>query len=167
MKAIAAVAIARKFTIEETAAAGIVVATLIGFFSVSGLINWANRVTPVPVVKGIQVGAGLSLCLSAGSSLLAPLSWTGPWWGDNLIWALVAALFLLFTLAYPRLPYALIVFSVGIILSLLSSSSQDPSVSSGPTIPVVHPSPKDFWKATTTASLGQLPLTLLTRPHRQ
>lgn len=161
MKAIAAVAIARKFTVEENAAAGLVVASLVGIFSVTGLINWANKVTPIPVVKGIQVGAGLSLCLSAGSSLLVPLGWTGPWWGDNLIWALAAALFLLSTLAYPRLPYALIVFTLGIILSILSSSDKTPDIPHGSAIPIVHPSIHDFWKATTTASLGQLPLTLL------
>lgn len=73
MKAIAAVAIARKFTLEENAAAGLVVAGVVGLFSVTGLINWANRVTPIPVVKGIQVGAGLSLCLSAGSRMMAPM----------------------------------------------------------------------------------------------
>jgi hypothetical protein len=161
MKAIAAVAIARKFTVEENAAAGIVVASLVGILSVTGLINWANRVTPVPVVKGIQVGAGLSLCLSAGSSLLTPLGWTKPWWGDNLIWALAAALFLLFTLAFPKFPYALIVFTVGIIFSILSPNGNESHVPSGPAIPIVHPSVHDFWKATTTASLGQLPLTLL------
>ena len=161
MKAIAAVAIARKFTVEENAAAGIVVAGLVGILSVTGLINWANRVTPIPVVKGIQVGAGLSLCLSAGTSLLKPLEWTRPWWGDNLLWALAAALFLLFTLAYPRLPYALIVFVVGIIFSLLSPASNTSHPQPGSVIPIVHPSGHDFWKATTTASLGQLPLTLL------
>ncbi|KAF2733417.1 hypothetical protein EJ04DRAFT_513202 [Polyplosphaeria fusca] len=161
MKAIAAVAIARKFTVEENMAAGIVVASLVGIMSVTGLISWATRITPVPVVKGIQVGAGLSLCLSAGSSLLAPLSWTGPWWGDNLIWAIAAVLLLISTLAYPKLPYAIIVFVLGIVLSLLSPKSNTSMPASGPAIPIVHPSGHDFWKATTTASLGQLPLTLL------
>lgn len=160
MKAIAAVAIARKFTLEETAAAGIVVAAFVGTFSVMGLLNWANRVTPVPVVKGIQVGAGLSLCLSAGSKMLVPLSWTGPWWGDNLLWAIAAVVLLLFTFAYPRLPYAMIVFTAGIILALFSPNSKSSSPAAT-TIPILHPSWQDFWKATTTASLGQLPLTLL------
>jgi len=159
MKAIAAVAIARQFTLEENAAAGLVVATLVGLFSVTGLLNWANRVTPIPVVKGIQVGAGLSLCLSAGSKMLIPLTWTGPWWGDNLLWAIAAVVMLLFTFAYPKLPYTIIVFGIGILLSVLAPGSETsiPQAS----IPIVHPSAKDFWKATTTASLGQLPLTLL------
>lgn len=163
MKAIAAVAIARKFTLEENAAAGLVVAGLVGFLSVTGLITWANCVTPIPVVKGIQVGAGLSLCLSAGSKMLVPLSWTGPWWGDNLLWALAAVVLLLSTFVYSRMPYAMLVFVIGIILSLLKPSDtiSKHAMSSESTIPVVHPSGSDFWKATTTASLGQLPLTLL------
>ena len=161
MKAIAAVAIARKFSLEENAAAGLVVAGLVGFFSVTGLINWANRVTPVPVVKGIQVGAGLSLCLSAGSKMLVPLTWTGPWWGDNLLWALAAVVLLLVTFAYPRMPYAMIVFTVGVLLSILAPGDTSSVVSDAAAIPILHPSGRDFWKATTTASLGQLPLTLL------
>jgi hypothetical protein len=160
MKAIAAVAIARQFTLEEDAAAGLVVAGLVGVFSVTGLINWANRVTPIPVVKGIQVGAGLSLCLSAGSKMLTPLTWTGPWWGDNLLWAIAAVVLLLFTFGYPKLPYAIIIFGIAIVLSTLSPIDQAASVSQT-SIPILHPSGKDFWKAATTASLGQLPLTLL------
>jgi hypothetical protein len=161
MKAIAAVAIARNFTLEENAAAGLVVATLVGIFSVTGLINWANRVTPVPVVKGIQVGAGLSLCLSAGSKMLAPLDWIGPWWGDNLIWAIIATTLLLFTLAYPKLPYTIIIFALGIVLSLAGPNNDTSTPLTGPAIPIVFPSAHDFYIATTTASLGQLPLTLL------
>jgi len=160
MKAIAAVAIAGQFTLEENAAAGLVVAGVVGFFSITGLIKWANRVTPIPVVKGIQVGAGLSLCLSAGSKMLTPLTWTSPWWGDNLIWAIAAVVLLLSTLIYPKLPYAILVFGLGIVLSLLSPSNQATSIAQA-SITILHPSAKDFWKATTTASLGQLPLTLL------
>ncbi|KNG44846.1 sulfate transporter [Stemphylium lycopersici] len=160
MKAIAAVAIARKFSMEENAAAGLVVAGLVGVFSVTGLLNWANRVTPIPVVKGIQVGAGLSLCLSAGSKMLLPLTWTGPWWGDNLLWAVAAVVLLLCTFAYPRMPYAMVVFTAGIVLSLASPQNDNVEVPHA-AVPILHPSGNDFWKATTTASLGQLPLTLL------
>ena len=167
MKAVAAVAIARNFTMEENAAAGLVVAALVGLLSITGLIRWANRVTPVPVVKGIQVGAGLSLCLSAGTKMLTPLTWTGPWWGDNLFWVLAAVMLLLVTFMYPRIPYALLLFAVGVFLSLLAPlAPSDPlPVPTPPTpstlLPIVLPSARDFWKSTTTASLGQLPLTLL------
>ena len=126
----------------------------------TGLIKYANKITPIPVVKGIQVGAGLSLCISAGTKMLVPLSWTGPWWGDNLLWAILAVALLLFTFAYPRLPYTLIIFAIGLILSLLSPTKDTPT-SAVIDIPILHPSGNDFLTATTTASLGQLPLTIL------
>lgn len=167
MKAIAAVAIARTFTMEENAAAGLVVAAGVGVLSITGLIRWANRVTPVPVVKGIQVGAGLSLCLSAGTKMLTPLTWMGPWWGDNLLWVLAAVMFLLVTLVFPRIPYALLLFALGLLLSTLAPHTpSDDLPASTPSntaalLPIAIPSAHDLWKATTTASLGQLPLTLL------
>jgi hypothetical protein len=58
------------------------------------------------------------------------------------------------------MPYAMIVFTIGIILSLASPWSDHSAVPSA-AIPILHPSRNDFLKATTTASLGQLPLTLL------
>jgi hypothetical protein len=53
-----------------------------------------------------------------------------------------------------------IIFTVGIVLSILSPTSKT-SIPAVIDIPVLHPSAQDYWKATTTASLGQLPLTLL------
>lgn len=165
MKAIAAVALARNFSMEEMAASGIVVASVIGIMSITGMIAWVSRVVPIPVVKGIQVGAGLSLCLSAGSTLLGPLGWTGPSWADNLLWALFAFLALLFSMPFPRFPYALAVFVLGLVLAIVQLHTTDasPTDPSHPTsrIPILLPSPATFWHATTTAALGQLPLTLL------
>jgi hypothetical protein len=77
-----------------------------------------------------------------------------------LLWVVAAVILLLFTFAYPRLPYALIVFAVGILFSLLGPSRDTHTVPQA-SIPIIHPSARDFWDATMTASLGQLPLTLL------
>ena len=165
MKAIAAIAIARKFPLAENAAAGLVVAGLVAVFSATGLIRWANRVTPVPVVKGIQVGAGLSLCLSAGSSMLlssSGLAWTTPSLHDNAFIVLAAVVLLLLTIPYTRLPYALIVFTVGILIAVFEPRHlPPPSRGLVSKIPIVIPRWEDFLDATMTASLGQLPLTLL------
>lgn len=51
MKAIASIAIARNFTLEETAAAGIGVSAVVGILSVTGLLHKAAIVVPIPVVK--------------------------------------------------------------------------------------------------------------------
>ncbi|ETS81590.1 hypothetical protein PFICI_06592 [Pestalotiopsis fici W106-1] len=119
MKAIAAAAIASHTSLRETMAAGSVTSIVVLVLSVTGLLQWVTRVIPVPVIKGIQFGAGLSLIISAGTSLLRPLVWFLPWPLDNRIWALLAFLSLIATQRLPRFPYALIVFLVGIILAFV------------------------------------------------
>lgn len=161
MKAIAAVAIARKFTIAETVSAGFFVAVCVLIFSITGLLRWFTRVIPTPVVKGIQVGAGLSLVLSAGSSLLQPLGWTSPNWVDNRLWALFAFISLLATLGFPRIPYALIIFTLGILFSIFLAGVNDlPALKLWHPITIV-PSLAALKTGALDAGLGQLPLTTL------
>lgn len=168
MKAIAAVAIARRFSIGENMAAGMTVSIVVFIMSGSGLLEWFSRVIPVPVVKGIQVGAGLSLVLSAGTGLLGSLGWVGPWWGDNYFWALGAFFFLLFVTGVEKrrggvlIPYALVVFLVGLVVAGVKLGTEDSRVE-GPHLwhPRIYiPHGTYFW-TTLSASLGQLPLTTL------
>ncbi|KAH7350756.1 sulfate transporter-like protein [Rhexocercosporidium sp. MPI-PUGE-AT-0058] len=161
MKAIAAVALARKFSIEETISAGFTTSGFVFLFSVTGLLKWFTRVIPTPVVKGIQVGAGLSLVLSAGSSLLQPLGWTTPNTEDNLLWALFAFVALLVTQKMQKVPYALLIFLLGLVLSLFTAGARDlPSFRLWhPTTSV--PSWTDFKTGALDAGLGQIPLTTL------
>lgn len=162
MKAIAAVAISQKFTKDETAAAGIVVSAAVLILSITGLLHWLHRVVPVPVVKGIQVGAGLSLAISAGTTLIKPLAWHTPAL-DNRIWAVLAFLLLVVAALIPRLPYALLVFVLGLVLA----ASQLPATSS-PSHSVAFWTPQPFFPSRETwlpsalsAALPQLPLTTL------
>ncbi|RDI89852.1 hypothetical protein Vi05172_g670 [Venturia inaequalis] len=170
MKAIAAVAIARRFSIGENMAAGMTVSIVVLGMSVCGLLEWFSRVVPVPVVKGIQVGAGLSLVLSAGTGLLGPLGWLESGWGDNYFWALGAFFFLLFVTVVEKrrrgvlIPYALVVFVVGLVVaSIQLGTQQGDSHVEGAHLwhPKLYlPKAKYFW-TTSSASLGQLPLTTL------
>lgn len=161
MKAIAAVAISRNFTIAETVSAGFLVSGVVLLFSITGLLRWFTRVIPTPVVKGIQVGAGLSLIISAGGSLLQPLGWTTPSWADNLIWAIFAFLGLLLTQHFSRFPYALVIFILGLIFSIILTGSEHL-----PSLRIWHPhfsapSWSSFETGAFEAGLGQIPLTTL------
>lgn len=117
MQAIAAAAIAAKSSQAETVAAGSVTAGIVLLLSVTGTLQWVTRVIPVPIIKGIQFGAGLSLIISAGTTLLRPLTWLSPF--DNRFWAFAAFAGLIATQKLPRFPYALIVFLAGLILALV------------------------------------------------
>lgn len=167
MKAIAAVALLKSLSAGEVGAAGIFVASCILLFSVTGLLRWFTAVIPIPVVKGIQVGAGLSLIMSSGAKILSSLSWTGPSWSDNYIWAITAFTFLLsLNFLPPRTPYALLVFILGLIFATIQiSHNTSPNL---PTPNLWHPqqiitlpSSSAWSTGILSAGIGQLPLTTL------
>ncbi|POS77533.1 hypothetical protein DHEL01_v204084 [Diaporthe helianthi] len=118
MKAIAAAALASHASQRDTLAAGALVGAAVLILSVTGLLRRLAVWTPVPVVKGIQFGAGLSLVLSAGSGMLGRLGWGPHDPLDNRIWAIAAFLLLILTARATRFPYALLVFTVGLILAI-------------------------------------------------
>jgi predicted benzoate:H+ symporter BenE len=161
LQAIAAVAIARKFSVGETVSAGFTTSGVVFIFSVTGLLKWSTRAIPTPVVKGIQAGAGLSLVISAGTSLLQPLGWTTPHAVDNLVWGILAFLALLLTQRFPRVPYALLIFTLGLILSCFIAGR-----GKLPSFRIWHPhtilpSWAEFRTGALDAGLGQIPLTTL------
>ena len=162
MKAIAAVAISQKFTKEQTAAAGIIVSAAVLLLSITGLLHWLHRVVPVPVVKGIQVGAGLSLAISAGTTLIQPLAWHTPAL-DNRIWAAAAFLLLVVAALVPRFPYALLVFLLGLVLAASQvSGTTAPSHSAAFWNPQPFVPSRETWlPSALSAALPQLPLTTL------
>lgn len=165
MQAIAAAAISAREdpSISVVVAAGQWVGAAVLFMSVTGLLRRAVAVVPIPVVKGIQLGAGLSLILGAGSSLLQQLHWITPT-TDNRIWALMAFLMLIFTQHLRRFPYALCMFLLALILAVIQLPKSHHSLPSFhvwrphlvlPSWIGIHDAPA-LWMA-----IGQLPLTTL------
>ena len=164
-QAIASAAISRREdpSMAVVVAAGQWVSLAVLLMSVTGLLRWAVAVVPIPVVKGIQLGAGLSLIIGAGSSLLQPLTWIYPAL-DNRIWAIFAFLVLICTQTLPRFPYALCFFLLGLLFAIIQSVASHHGL---PWIEIWHPHvliPKwvgahnepALWMA-----IGQLPLTTL------
>lgn len=163
MKAIAAVAISSNFSREETAAAGLTVGAAVFVLSTTGLLGWLGRVVPVPVVKGIQVGAGLSLAISAGTNMILPLEWLAPAY-DNRLWAIAAFLLLLASTWYPRLPYAMLVFLLGLILAatVVPSANNSKDLHPGLWHPHAFAPHGPAWRTgALDAAIPQLPLTTL------
>ncbi|CAN8106412.1 unnamed protein product [Discula destructiva] len=170
MKAIAAAAIASHATQPQTLAAGALVAIAVGLLSVTGLLRWLTARIPIPVVKGIQFGAGLQLVISGGGAMLLHLGWADDPL-DNRLWGLGAFVLLVFTARTPRrFPYALIVFLLGLLLAVLAVVLQDPhapgkhSPSGLPGWRIWHPTvsvpgfgASEAW----TMAVAQLPLTTL------
>lgn len=162
MKAIAAVAIARNFSNGSIAAAGIFVGACILLFSVTGLLRWFANAIPVPVIKGIQVGAGLSLVISACGGMLKPLGWISPSWADNRIWAIAAFVALIVTNIYRKLPYALALFAVGLVFAIIRTALAGHLPGFEIWHPyIVIPTPQQWQVGALDAGVGQIPLTTL------
>lgn len=166
MKAIAAIAVAKSLSRGEVMAAGIFVSICIGLFSITGVLELVNKWIPVPVVKGIQVGAGLSLVVAAGSKALSELSWVGPSWADNRLW-LLAVFLLLLTLNLDqkasRFPFALLLTSTGIVFAIILTAQTRHNLP-GPRVwkPGFYmPEAKEWQNGIIDAGIGQLPLTTL------
>ncbi|KAG6041887.1 hypothetical protein E4U41_000733 [Claviceps citrina] len=121
MKAIASAAISGRqdASLPVVVAAGQWVGAAVLLMSITGLLRWAAAAVPIPVVKGIQLGAGLSLIIGAGNSLLQPLHWTTPVL-DNRIWALFAFLVLIATQRLQRFPYALLFFVLAVVFACVT-----------------------------------------------
>ncbi|KAI5853149.1 hypothetical protein DFP73DRAFT_489784 [Morchella snyderi] len=163
MSAIASISLSRGLKREETMAAGLGVATVVLLLSITGGLSRVSRTIPTPVIKGIQVGAGLSLCLNAGS-LLSGLDYDSNQWDDNLLWTAGAFMLLYGTSRMPRFPVALVLFFVGIILALIKLISDEGKLPEfgmwWPFVPII-PLPEDFTKGFGAAGVGQIPLTIL------
>ena len=164
MKAIAAVAILNDLSAGQVASAGIFVSACILVFSVTGLLRWFANVIPVPVVKGIQVGAGLSLVIAAGGKALGELSWLAPDWSDNYILLVLAFIALLWsTKVSTRFPYALIITLVGLVFAGIQITRYHESIPafSAWRPKVAFPTKRDWSSGILDAGIGQLPLTTL------
>ncbi|KAF5721355.1 sulfate transporter [Fusarium mundagurra] len=163
MKAIASAAIQNGSPMGVVTAAGQWVGAAVLVMSVTGLLKGVVRVVPLPVVKGIQLGAGLSLILGAGSSLLQPLHWGHPAL-DNHVWALIAFLVLIGTQKLYRFPYALVFFILALLFAFIQVAISHESL---PWLYAWHPRfvmPHWVGKGDSPAlwmAIGQLPLTTL------
>ncbi|OQD81932.1 hypothetical protein PENANT_c024G11478 [Penicillium antarcticum] len=162
MKAIAAVAIARSFPNGAIAAAGIFVGACIFVFSITGILHWFANAIPIPIVKGIQVGAGLSLIITACGNVLQPLGWISPSWADNRLWAIAAFVALVMTNVFRRVPYALAVFVLGLVFAIIRTAEAGYL----PGFEIWQPSgmlptPRQWATGSLDAGIGQIPLTTL------
>ena len=164
MKAIASVALLQNFNHEEIASAGLFVAAILGLLSITGLLQWFTRRIPIPVIKGIQIGAGFTLIVYAGTLLNVPTTYLQ----DSVDWivvAIIAFLLLLWNPLFPDIPYALAVVVIGGFWACLDIGRyNEGNLAYGLGLWKPHafvPSPSNFRRGALEAGLGQVPLTTL------
>lgn len=159
MKAIAAVALTEGLTVPQILAAGATVSLVILVLGLTGLIDWLNRVVPKSVVRGLQLALGLSL-LMKGMQMVAG---TNQWFAaDSYATGLLSAAVVLLLFFSRRVPAALVLFGVGLLLAVWTHPDIVGSLGLGFTLPAwTPPAWNDFVTAFPKAALPQIPLTTL------
>ena len=104
MKTIAAVALTEVLSREQVTAAGVWMGILLVILSF-GLIDWVNKIVPLSVVSGMQIGVGISLAIK-GFHMISELTWAGA--VDCILLALVCAVMSLVFLRDPLVEAELI-----------------------------------------------------------
>jgi len=155
MKAIAAVALTQGLRAPQIAAAGVSVSLMVLFLALTGWLDRVQRNLPTSVIRGLQLGLGLSLLLKGMDTIGSG----GGWWSlDGYPLALVA-LFLTFRLESTRFPVALVLFVAGCAVAALTHPL---ALQPGLYLPSWNPPGwLDFTSSFGVAALPQLPLTLL------
>lgn len=184
MKTIAAVAIAEKYSNPEILAAGIISGVVMFVLASTNLITVVSKLVPLAVVRGIQLGVGISVMMSGFKAAyvldldLTAASKTASfkakdrtnivWWGvDSVVVSLVLGVLCIVFIRSKKVPIALILFVYGMVIAIyqythLRSDYHLPSLKFGPDfIAPVVPSWSDFKTAFMYLFLPQLPLTLL------
>ena len=156
MKAIGIIAISNKLPSTTIIAAGFLMGLIILLLSMTKVISKINNYVPNCVVRGIQLGLGL-IFLKTGADLIIS---TGNLSGyDSYLTALLAAAIGFILLNNKKIPAALVIFGIGILLMLPNFKSPISLDLYSPMFFI--PDRSSFLSASYLMVIPQLPLTIL------
>ena len=113
LKAVALIVITKNVSAEVIWGGGLAIGLIMLILTVTGLIVWLNRVIPKTVIRGIQLGLGLQLCLLAVKDYI-PADKT-----NGYIFALIAFLIGLILIGNRKYPPAIFILALGIVYMIL------------------------------------------------
>lgn len=169
MKSIAAIALTNHMSIGSVMSAGMGVSAVVMALGLTRTIHIVQKYTPMAVIRGIQLGTAISFGGKAAELVKQAKSFGGDsWtWDNNYEWA-VFAFIVVFIFYYrsKRIPTAMILFSIGLIIAFIKLYTNPPPKAVYPkigvyTIGVTVPTWDEFKHGFVSASLGQIPLTCL------
>ena len=121
MKTIAAVAITEDLTGNELIGAGLTVSFAVFLLGQTGLIETINYLTPVSIVKGLQLGLGITMAVK-GIELMSDLPFARD--PDSILLTIVCMSFTLLALSFRMkkkryIPAALILVVFGLLIAVI------------------------------------------------
>jgi xanthine/uracil/vitamin C permease (AzgA family) len=181
LKAMAALVIAGRATAGQLYGAGLAIGVVMLVLSLSGGLTWLARAIPKPVVRGIQMGLGLTLAnialrkflpdehlatlvghSAAGQAVVEAL----PGWNSLLsipgyLLALVGFVILLVGRSHRKWWAGPAVVAVGLVVTAVTADWSAIAAGVGPSLPMLHtPSWADIAVGFLTLALPQLPLSI-------
>jgi len=148
MKVLAVVAIAQRWTPSMIYASGFAMGVIWLLFGLTGVMSWIARVTPRPVIRGIQISLGVLLAVEA-VKLIAPA------WLLGL--AAVAVVLLLRSNRYA--PASVVLILLGVVLMALRGDLQAVQGFAFRLPPLTIFSLEELWRSLLLAGFAQIPLT--------
>lgn len=156
LKAMAVIMISQKLSGNLLYGAGLAIGVTMLFLTLTGLLGWLARIIPKCVVRGIQLGLGISLAMLALKDYVQ---------ADGAYGYVIAAISFILIIALrgsKKYPPALLVILLGIIYAILFRLDFLKIADSfGITLPALHlPSLSDIATGFLVLALPQLPLSI-------
>lgn len=155
LKAMATLVIAQKLTGSILYGAGLAIGVVMLFLNLSGLLARLGRAIPPTVVRGLQFGLALQL------GILALREYVPSSGAAGMAMALVAFLIGLVFLGNRRIPAALLLIGLGVVVASFKLQPQQVAESFALHIPIFHvPGWSDIAQGFLLLAIPQLPLSL-------
>lgn len=149
MKVLAATAISQQWAPSMIYASAFGMGIMWLLITLTGLMKWIMKVTPMAVIRGIQVALGISLALQA----LPRLS-------SNWILAAIAILLIILLRHNVKAPAAVVLMGLGLLIALVTGdwSQIKPPAFAWPSVTTFQL--KEVWDSLLQAGFAQIPLTV-------
>lgn len=169
MKTIAAIALADGLSRVQVSLAGLLMAAIVGILGISRGIVIVNNIVPLAVVRGIQIGLGLSL-MKTGLDMVVKddLGWdwgSAKWAESTMLASGCFGAIVISQRCWPRFPIAMLLFMVGLAIAGARVATTGAPFNAYPALPwtwaLRDATAADVTHALFNAVLPQLPLTTL------
>lgn len=156
LKAMATLVIAQKIGGNVLLGAGLAIGVVMLFLSVTGLLDWLGKVVPKVVIRGLQLGLGISLALLAFRDYIPAEQLHG------YILALASFVLVVIFLDNKRYPAAILVITLGLVYAFIFKVEYKTIYDAfGVSHPQLHlPVWDDILKGFLLLALPQIPLSL-------
>jgi MFS superfamily sulfate permease-like transporter len=156
LKAMAAIMLAERLSPGTLAGGGLVIGAVMLLLALTGGLDWLARIVPKEVVRGIQLGLGITL------ASLALGKYAGVNGASGYVLAGVSALLLLALRGRRGLPGSLVVMGLGVVYAAVVHLDHASLASAvGFRLPVFHaPTREELAQGALLLALPQIPLSL-------